>query len=303
MGLSILLGTRVARNATALTTAARTIGGGGTVQLMSGPMSSELASLAGELERTSERLERSRRREAAIEESRRELVTWISHDLRTPLASMRAMAEALEDGVATDVSGYHLQIVAQTDQMAAMVNDLLELSKIQEGSLHLSAESLHLYDLVSDAIADLLPLADRRGVTIDGNGVAALMAVGDGPSLGRAVRNLILNAVLYTRDGTSVAITLIEESGMAVFAVRDQCGGIAKEDLQHVFTTGWQKTPGRSKDGMSGAGVGLGMAAGIIKAHRGTLTVSNVADGCCFTAALPLGEPADAAPPSRGGSS
>jgi len=290
LGLSLLLGMRVARNAVRLATAARRIGAGETVSLGSDSMSSELASLAQELEKTSARLELSRRREAAIEASRREMVTWISHDLRTPLASMRAMAEALEDGVATDVSGYHAKIITQTDQMAEMINDLLELSKIQEGSLHLSSVPLHLYDLVSDAIADLTPLAAKKRLTVDGTSVGNPVVRGDAPTLSRAVRNLILNAILYTSEGTTVRISMTLRDGNAVIEVADHCGGIAAEDLDNVFIPGWQKDPGRTANGYSGVGVGLSMAAGIIGAHQGSLCVRNTQGGCCFTASLPLVE-------------
>ncbi|MHA7276589.1 sensor histidine kinase [Arthrobacter sp. Hz1] len=287
-GLSLLLGTRVARNAVQLATAARSIGAGETIQLGPESMSSELASLAQELKRTSARLEQSRRREAAIEDSRRKMVTWISHDLRTPLASMRAMAEALEDGLAADVSGYHSQLISQTDQMAVMINGLLELSKIQEGSLHLSSEPLHLYDVVSDAIADLMPLAAQRGVAVEGDGGDNPIVPGDGPMMSRAVRNLILNAILYTGEKTRVRIGLSRLGDNAVLTVADECGGIAVDDLDQVFIAGWQKNPRRETGGYTGTGVGLSVAAGIIGAHRGSLAVENTLDGCCFTAVLPL---------------
>ncbi|WP_343212905.1 ATP-binding protein, partial [Arthrobacter sp. H20] len=218
------------------------------------------------------------------------MVTWISHDLRTPLASMRAMAEALEDGVATDVSGYHAKIITQTDQMAEMINDLLELSKIQEGSLHLSSVPLHLYDLVSDAIADLTPLAAKKRLTVDGTSVGNPVVRGDAPTLSRAVRNLILNAILYTSEGTTVRISMTLRDGNAVIEVADHCGGIAAEDLDNVFIPGWQKDPGRTANGYSGVGVGLSMAASIIGAHQGSLCVRNTQGGCCFTASLPLVE-------------
>ena len=96
---------------------------------------SELQALSEELARTSERLEESRLREARLEASRRELVSWVSHDLRTPLAGMRAMTEALEDGMADDPQRYHRQIRAEVDRMVRMVDDLFELSRIHAGVL------------------------------------------------------------------------------------------------------------------------------------------------------------------------
>ncbi|MFF1385867.1 sensor histidine kinase [Arthrobacter sp. NPDC058288] len=305
VAISLVLGARVSRNAKLLAAAARSIGRGQPPGLPAPLMSSELSELADELERSSRMLAESREREAAVENSRRELVSWISHDLRTPLASMRAMAEALEDGMASDVNGYYRKIISQTDQMALMVNDLLELSKIQAGTLRLRAEPLDLYDLASDAIADLAPLAARRQMTLDGGGVRECLALADGPSLGRAVRNVVLNAILYSRPGSGVTVEVGRDGEDAVVSVMDGCGGIAPEDIPHLFETGWQKNPSRGSSGgtgpsgtepepagFSGAGIGLSMVAGIVRAHGGSVTVENVAGGCRFSLRLPARDPA-----------
>ncbi|MBN9130698.1 MAG: HAMP domain-containing histidine kinase [Paenarthrobacter ureafaciens] len=303
--LSLMLGVGVSRNASRLVEAARRIGRGETLEAGDGAeraapaMTSELARLAQELEASSRSLAESRHREAAVEAARRELVSWISHDLRTPLAGIRAMTEALEDGMAADVPGYYRKIIGQTEQMTAMVNDLLELSKIQAGSLRLRAEALDLYDLVSDALSDLAPLAAGRGVTLDGGGDRECMAVADGPSLARALRNVLHNAVIYTGSGTDVHVSVGREDGYAVVAVQDQCGGIPEEDIPHLFETGWQRDPSRGAPAglqgtYSGAGIGLSMVAGIVKAHGGTVQVENVDGGCRFALALPAGESAGA---------
>ncbi|MGR0162033.1 sensor histidine kinase [Paenarthrobacter nitroguajacolicus] len=306
VALSLMLGAGVSRNAAHLVDAARRLGRGETLEHAvaegrgSAPaMTSELAELAQELEASSRSLAESREREAATETARRELVSWISHDLRTPLASIRAMTEALEDGMASDVQGYYQNIIGQTEQMTAMVNDLSELSKIQAGTLRLRAEPLDLYDLVSDALSDLAPLAAKRGIRLDGGGDRECMAVADGPSLARAVRNILLNAIVYSKPGSDVHISVgrdgvAREGGNAVIAVQDQCGGIPEEDLPHLFETGWQKDPARRtsealQGSYSGAGIGLSMVAGIVKAHGGSVTVDNVADGCRFALSLPAG--------------
>ncbi|MET3367318.1 HAMP domain-containing sensor histidine kinase [Arthrobacter sp. M2012083] len=307
VALSLMLGAGVSRNAAHLVDAARRLGRGETLEHTvaegrgSAPgMTSELAELAKELEASSRSLAESREREAALETARRELVSWISHDLRTPLASMRAMTEALEDGMATDVQGYYRKIIGQTEQMTAMVNDLSELSKIQAGTLRLRAEPLDLYDLVSDALSDLAPLAEKRGIRLDGGGERECMAVADGPSLARAVRNVLLNAIIYSKPGSDVHISVGRDgpegknAGNAVIAVRDQCGGIPDEDLPHLFETGWQKDPARRtsealQGSYSGAGIGLSMVAGIVKAHGGSVTVDNVEGGCRFALSLPAG--------------
>ena len=131
----------------------------------------EFVRLARELATMEQRLDDARRRERAVEESRRELVAWVSHDLRTPLAAIRAMVEALEDGVVTDpetVARYHSTLRAETERLAALVDDLFELSRTQSGTLRLQLERVSLEDLVSDAIAGVAPVAAAKGVRIEG---------------------------------------------------------------------------------------------------------------------------------------
>ena len=113
----------------------------------------ELEDLVEELRRTSAKLSESRDREVALEQSRRELVSWVSHDLRTPLAGLRAMTEALEDGLADDPARYHAQMRAEVERMVRMVDDLFELSRIHAGVLRLSPQPVALGDVVSEALA------------------------------------------------------------------------------------------------------------------------------------------------------
>lgn len=122
----------------ALTLAARSFGDGGDFAAPDGAATAELAALSRELQATSAKLAESRDRERALESSRRELVAWISHDLRTPLAGLRAMSEALEDGVAADPDRYLRQIRTEVERLNDMVGDLFELSRIHAGTLALS---------------------------------------------------------------------------------------------------------------------------------------------------------------------
>ncbi|WP_086753489.1 sensor histidine kinase, partial [Streptomyces scabiei] len=153
LATALLLGRWVVARSHALRLAARSFGDGGSFTAPDGPATAELAALSTELAITSTKLAASRERERALETSRRELVAWISHDLRTPLAGLRAMAEALEDGVAADPDRYLRQIRTEVEGLDAMVGDLFELSRIHAGSLTLSFSRMSLYDLVGDALA------------------------------------------------------------------------------------------------------------------------------------------------------
>ena len=122
----------------ALRRAAAGVGDGDAFAAPAGAADRRTRRAGRELAATSAKLAASRERERALEHSRRELVAWISHDLRTPLAGLRAMAEALEDGVAEDPARYHRQIRTEVDRLSGMVDDLFELSRIQAGALALT---------------------------------------------------------------------------------------------------------------------------------------------------------------------
>src|SRR5262245_34123168 len=142
----------------------------------------------------------------AREQSRRELVAWVSHDLRSPLAGLRAMTEALEDGLADDPSRYHAQMRAEVDRMGRMVDDLFELSRIHAGVLRLSPQCVALGDVVSEAIAGADSVARARGVHRAGRVKEDVLVTADPAGLSRVVSNLRMNAIRHTPVGGVVEI-------------------------------------------------------------------------------------------------
>ncbi|MEN3586110.1 HAMP domain-containing sensor histidine kinase [Streptomyces sp. ZYX-F-203] len=282
---ALLLGRWVVARSRALARAARSFGDAGAFAPPEGPATAELTALSAELEATSARLAESRERERALEASRRELVAWISHDLRTPLAGLRAMAEALEDGVATDPDRYLRQIRAEVERLDGMVGDLFELSRIHAGALGLSPTRMSLYDLVGDALAGADPLAREQGVRLVGDRVAAVPVEVDGVEMSRVLGNLLVNAIRRTPADGTVAVAAERSSEGVVVSVTDGCGGIPEEDLPRVFDTGWRGTHARTPP--AGAGLGLAIVRGIVEAHRGSASVRNVSGGCRFEVTLP----------------
>ncbi|TFB74195.1 HAMP domain-containing histidine kinase [Cryobacterium glaciale] len=253
--------------------------------------STEFATLAGELAATADRLTESREREERIETARREIVAWISHDLRTPLAGIRAMAEALEDGMAPDPERYYVQIRGQVDRLSGMVDDLFELSKIHAGALQLNFERVALYDLISDTIADLAPVALAKSLDLRFEGERGLTLQADARELARAVGNLVMNAIQHSPAGSAIVVSVTRHAdGRAVIAVVDAAGGIPEQDLGRVFEAGWRASEPRTASGggqSGGAGLGLAIVDGIVRAHGGQVTVTNVGDGCRFELLLP----------------
>ncbi|MFB8062322.1 sensor histidine kinase, partial [Kitasatospora purpeofusca] len=274
-----LLGRQVVAGSRALTEAARTVGSDTGFTAPAHPLGRELAQLSGELAATSARLAESRAREQALEQSRRELVAWISHDLRTPLAGLRAMAEALEDGVAEEPERYLRRIRTEVERLTGMVDDLFELSRIQAGSLSLSLSRVSVYDLVDDALAGAHALARQRGVRLEGRQVEPEPVEVDSREITRVLGNLLVNAIRSTPQDGVVAVSARREADEVVLSVTDGCGGIPAQDLPRVFETGWRgtaaRTPRPAEAGGSGAGLGLAIVRGIVEAHAGRARVHN----------------------------
>jgi signal transduction histidine kinase len=261
-------------------------------------LTAELEAVRRELSATAQRLAASRTREHALEASRRELVAWVSHDLRTPLAGLRAMSEALEDGIVDEPDVYYKQIRASVERLSGMVDDLFDLSRLQAGSFARDIDTIALDDLVSDCLAGLEPLATAQGVRLTGALTATAIVAGNGSELNRALTNLVANAIRHTPADGRVDVVVGLRLGPtddhappdAEVIVRDECGGIAAQDLDRVFEVGFRGEAARTPHFAQPAGAGLGLAItrGIVEAHSGSIEVENTEVGCCFTVCLPL---------------
>ncbi len=290
--MSAVLGRSLVREGRELRSAAASLGRGERVVAAERHSNTEFAALAGELAATGERLAESRARENRVEESRRELIAWISHDLRTPLAGIRAMAEALEDGMAEDPDRYYAQMRGQVDRLSGMVDDLFELSRIHSGTLRLAVEPVALYDLISDTVAGFWPVARAKSLDLRFEGETGLTILADPRELSRVVGNLVMNAIQHSPAGLAIVVSVTEnDDGRAVISVQDSAGGIPEQDLGRVFEAGWRasepRTPASEPTRSGGAGLGLAIVQGIVRAHRGEVVVRNVPGGCRFDVLLP----------------
>ncbi|MBH0778423.1 sensor histidine kinase [Nocardia bovistercoris] len=237
-----------------------------------------------------------REQERAAERTRRELVAWVSHDLRTPLAGIRAMSEALSDGVVTDgadVSRYATQIGREVTRLSGMVDDLFEMSKINSGSLRLELGPVDLRELVDEVLAANRSTAERLAVALHARHPDTDITVAaDDRALVRVLTNLVSNAIAHTPPGGLVSVSAGSDDGHAWARVDDTGPGIAEHDLPRIFDVAYRGTSARSPVAAGGvppgSGMGLAIAAGLVHAHRGDITAENREQGCRFEVRLPL---------------
>jgi signal transduction histidine kinase len=249
----------------------------------------ELAGVEKELTEARQTLADARQRERAAERSRQELVSFMSHDLRTPLAGLQALAEGLEDGVITDVPGTLRHIRSTVARMTLMVDDLFALSRVQGAPEPRELSLVALSELVSDVASEAEATARTALVRleVDVPEHDNLAVLGRHEDLSRAIGNLVSNAIRHTDPDQAVRVSADRaKDGSVRVLVMDGCGGIPETYLDRVFDTGWRGSPARgSTDG--GAGLGLAIARGVVESHQGEIAVRNTETGCCFEVALP----------------
>ncbi|CAO5183326.1 histidine kinase [Frankia sp. AiPs1] len=292
--MALWLGLPVARASHALAAAAGQLGGPGYRPRDRVPPSAELAVIARALDDSHRRLRAAAERERALDASRRELVTWVSHDLRTPVAGIRAVAEALDDGVVDDpavVAAYHRTMVRSSERLTVLLDELFELAQLQAGAVALTVEKVRVADLVSEAIGTADPIARAKGVRLTGEVDDADRVDVDVVEFQRVLTNLIANAIRHTPSDGTVAVSASVADGRAELAVRDGCGGIPPDDLGRLFDAGYRgesaRSPSEDTD-RAGAGLGLAIVRALTEAHGGEVSVHNVGGGCRFVVNLPV---------------
>ncbi len=241
-----------------------------------------------DLQRRAAAHEAALQRDREIEERRRELISWLSHDLRTPLARMRALTEAQEDGLAP--VDYSTRMMREVDGLTVIVEDIATLSRLRSPTAKLDRQITDLSDLVSDTVSSSQPVADQLGIHLEAVGESGISVQADPSELGRAVSNLIANALRHTRPEGFVRVSVSRRNSDAYIEVADQCGGIPDDQITRLFEPGWRGTHARTP-GDGGAGLGLTITRSVVEAHDGVVTTANSDGGCVFTIRLPLADP------------
>ena len=257
---------------------------------------SELDRLGATIDHMAEALQRVRDEEQRIERTRRDLITAVSHDLRTPLANLRAMAEAIDERVVEDTDTfrrYAKEMQRSVAQLSSLVDDLFEF--VQVDAVSIDGEVMALGDLVASAARTVRAEADRKGVRLltDVRGVEGERCASP---LVRVLQNLMVNAVRHTPAGGTIHVGAARTSTGLRIVVRDSGEGIAETDLPFVFDLFYRADAARSGDG---AGLGLALADRLVRAMGGSITAtSRPGEGATFSVALPATEEVTTGAPS-----
>jgi signal transduction histidine kinase len=226
-------------------------------------------------------------------DARRELVAWASHDLRTPIASMQAMLEALEDGLA-EPEHYMPILHEQVRTLGRLVEDLFELAQIDAGVLTLELRRAELAGLIESCVRGLEAEAHARGVRLETRTGEAATAWCAPETVERVLFNLVTNALRHTPADGAVAVFAEPSSNEVRVTVEDTGEGIGPEAERRMFERFWRADLARSSRN-GGAGLGLAIARGLIEAQGGRIWAENRPEGGArFSFTLPAAEPADA---------
>ena len=291
MSLGYFVSTSVTDNIKMLNNGAKTISAGTLSARVEVPGRDEMAQLGRSFNSMAGQLEDAARKKAEVEKLRRDLIAWVGHDLRTPLASVRAIIEALIDGVVEEpetVKRYLLTAKRDIGALSILLDDLFEMAQIDAGGIRLNRDANSLSDLVSDTLESFSNSAIEKGIMLSGEvapGTDPVLL--DAQQIGRVLGNLVGNAIRYSPSGAQIQVDARPIIGGVEVSVTDTGDGINAEDLSQVFEQFYRGEKSRNR-ATGGSGLGLAIAKGIVEAHSGKISVtSEVGKGSRFCFTLP----------------
>ena len=294
-GIAMLLGyflsVGITRRVQALNHAARRLAMGDLAARAPLQGRDEVAALAASFNHMAQQLETADARQRELDMLRRELVAWATHDLQTPLTAIRVQIEALADGMVDDpqTRQRYLQTTQrQVNDLSMLIDDLFQIAQLDAGGMIIQPAKCSLSDLMSDTLESFSALARERGVSLGGSVAPGVDPVTlDSPRIGRLLNNLIGNALRHTPAAGSVSVSAWRDGAQIHIRVADTGEGISPDDLPHIFERFYRGEKSRNRD-TGGAGLGLAIARGIVRAHRGDISAeSQPGAGTTFHISLP----------------
>lgn len=244
----------------------------------------EIGMLAGTLDELAQRLEDASHESEEFEQMRRDFISTISHELRTPVTVLRGSLEALRDGVIKDpvqVEEYYQQMLAESIQLQHLVNDLLELSRLQNTQFNIEKEPLDLNALLGDLYRSVQYLCEKKGVFVHLHlPKEPTIVLGDYTRLRQMLLAVADNAIKFTPSKKNISISLAQHSPFAYLDIQDEGGGIPPAELPYIFDKFHRE---KSSTNHSGTGLGLAIVKSIADRHNIKIEVqSNEGQGSLF---------------------
>lgn len=226
----------------------------------------------------------------AAEVARREFVVNVSHELKTPIGAIRLMGDAVSEAAddPREVKNFASRIIAEADRLAALVQQIIQLSRLQGAETVFDSRPVDFAGIVTAALASVSTLAESRSVTVRREGPASVMVAGDAELLGMAVRNLVENAIVFSPSGAAVTVTLNVGPEVATLAVIDRGLGIPLHEQSRVFERFYRADTARGRES-GGSGLGLSIVKHVARQHGGAVKVWSQPDvGSTFSLTLPV---------------
>jgi signal transduction histidine kinase len=292
VSLGYLLSSAVAESVGTLGRAASEVASGNLDVEVAEEGPDEIAELARGFNEMTRRLREMEAERDTMEATRRDLITAVGHDLRTPLSSVRVIVEALADGVVDDAetSERYLKTARRDlDTLSQLVDDLFTLAQLDSGGVQLEIRPNSLSDAVSDALGSFSVRAEQLGVELVGESLAEPDAVAfDARYVGRALSNLVDNALTYATAGSRVDIRTRTALDGVEIRVSDEGPGVAPEDVPRIFDRFYRAESSRNRR-TGGGGLGLAIVKAVAEAHGGAVAVSSTpGQGATFSLTLPV---------------
>lgn len=245
----------------------------------------ELLDQQKKLEDTVNRLRQALEYAGKAEENRRRMISALAHELKTPLAVIHSYTEGLQENIADDKRGQYLQtLLEESEQMDALVMEMLDLSRLESGRVVLARDRFCLTELAKEVFGRMEKLAKEKGLQVEYELNRSMEVCADEGRIRQAVRNLASNAVRYTRTGGRIFVKTAVRDGFCVLTVENDAQSFTEEELGLVWESFYRKDP--SREG-KGTGLGLAIVRNILKLHGGGSFVRNTESGVEFSIRLP----------------